>query len=312
MFDIVCQQLCEVVARYGRSVYEDRSRCAGLLRDFCQGQYKLEVAVLLNALDEGVAAELLASSEAMPKEMVLARLTKRLEENQGLRADIARWAVESWGLALGKLAAQELNSSSTAAASVTPHAVLSGMSTPGVAAPNGITKVDSVGAVQAAMHTSPSPRSIPHVSPLPPVSPEAIKMNVLLLGLLLVVTFGIYSGVWFLKGKAYLNTLRSAKRIGPAPVFYIVMSSLALAFSCTGGAVETSDPDAAAGFYGFYLLAALLATITQLVLSFRVRRMLDEHFNIYLGKGIKFSKVLTFFFNNLYLQYKLNRLPAQP
>src|SRR5262245_8308000 len=112
--------------------------------------------------------------------------------------------------------------------------------------------------------------------------------------------------------EAYLNALRSAKRIGPAPVFYIVMSSLALAFSFTGGAVETSDPDAAAGFYGFYLLAALLATITQLVLSFRVRRMLDEHFNIYLGKGIKFSKVLTFFFNNLYLQYKLNRLPAQP
>ena len=51
--------------------------------------------MLVSALREGVAADLLASSDSVPLEVLLARLTKRLQDNLALPEDVARWAVES-------------------------------------------------------------------------------------------------------------------------------------------------------------------------------------------------------------------------
>jgi hypothetical protein len=101
------QKLCEIVSRYGESVCDDPRRCEGLLRDFCGGQRR-EIHVLVTALRERIAADLLASSDTVPREVLVARLSKKLEDNLGLDRDVARWAVESWGLALGKLTSADL------------------------------------------------------------------------------------------------------------------------------------------------------------------------------------------------------------
>ena len=100
MNNIPRQQLYQLIATYGPSLCDDPRRCEALLKDLC-AQYRPEVSVLVGALKEKVAAELLASQNNIPQTVLLARLTKRIHENLALTEDAARWAVESWALALG-------------------------------------------------------------------------------------------------------------------------------------------------------------------------------------------------------------------
>ncbi len=100
MNDLPRQKLCEIVGQYGRSLGDDPRRTEALLRDFC-GEYKGEIFVLVSALRERVASDLLSLQDGVPHEVLLAQLTKRLQDNLALAEDAARWAVESWALALG-------------------------------------------------------------------------------------------------------------------------------------------------------------------------------------------------------------------
>jgi hypothetical protein len=54
----------------------------------------------MGALEERVPLDLLAAQSAMPRELLLTRLTKRLEDQMALTEEAARWAVHSWALAL--------------------------------------------------------------------------------------------------------------------------------------------------------------------------------------------------------------------
>jgi DNA-binding CsgD family transcriptional regulator len=108
MDELPRQKLSELLATYGRSLCDDPRRCEGLLRDVC-GAHKREVNVLVSALKERIATDLLSSSaRSQPHEILFARLTKRLTENLGLAEDAARWAVDSWALALGTITTQDL------------------------------------------------------------------------------------------------------------------------------------------------------------------------------------------------------------
>lgn len=100
------QQLYKLIATYGRSLCDDPRRCEALLKDTC-GQYRPEIAVLVGALREGVAADLVASQNSVPQTVLLARLTKRLHDNLALTEDAAKWAVESWALALEVISAPD-------------------------------------------------------------------------------------------------------------------------------------------------------------------------------------------------------------
>jgi F-box protein 11 len=68
------------------------------------GQYRREVRVLVSALEEKVAADLLRVSGSIPIPVLLAQLTRRLHDNVGMAEEFATWAVESWALALGVIA----------------------------------------------------------------------------------------------------------------------------------------------------------------------------------------------------------------
>jgi len=106
MNDLARQKLCEIIAycdaitaKTGRDVLNDSRLCRALLLDLC-GEYKREISVLVVAMEERVVAALQAPQPGVPAELLLARLTKRLVDNRALTEDAARWAVESWALAL--------------------------------------------------------------------------------------------------------------------------------------------------------------------------------------------------------------------
>lgn len=100
MDDLPRQTLREIVARYGTAITKDPRRCRALLMDLC-GAYKPEIFVLTSALEEEVVDDLSLAQPGVPVELLLRRLVRRLMDNCALAEDAARWAVESWALALG-------------------------------------------------------------------------------------------------------------------------------------------------------------------------------------------------------------------
>jgi nitrous oxidase accessory protein NosD len=104
--NVVRQTLSEIITKYGPSLIDDPRRCEALLRDHC-GQYKREINVLVGALRERVAADLMASSTVLPAGVLRARLERRLRDNLGLSEEASRWAVESWAVAVGAASALE-------------------------------------------------------------------------------------------------------------------------------------------------------------------------------------------------------------
>lgn len=107
MNDFPRQILHRIVAKYGKEICDDARRCEGLLNDLC-GNYRREINVLVNAIEERIPLDLLAGVNLMPPELLLTRLEIRLEDQTGLTAEAARWAVESWALALGIMIGAEI------------------------------------------------------------------------------------------------------------------------------------------------------------------------------------------------------------
>jgi hypothetical protein len=108
MNDLPRQTLRKLIAKYGRDLCSDSRRCENLLRDAC-GAYRREINILTGALDERVPLDLLAAqSAAVPHELLLTRPAKRLEDQLALTEEAARWAVDSWALALNIITDAEL------------------------------------------------------------------------------------------------------------------------------------------------------------------------------------------------------------
>lgn len=99
--------LRRIVAKHGKGICGDARRCEGLLNDLC-GSYRREINVLVNAIEERIPLDLMAAGGSMPQELLLTRLEKRLEDQLSLTPEAARWAVESWALALNVLTEIEI------------------------------------------------------------------------------------------------------------------------------------------------------------------------------------------------------------
>ena len=107
MNNVPRQMLRRILVKYGNEICSDARRCESLLNDLC-GEYRREINVLVNAIEERVPLDLLAASSSMPRELLLTKLEKRLEEQTALTIDAAQWAVESWALALGLVTEAEI------------------------------------------------------------------------------------------------------------------------------------------------------------------------------------------------------------
>ena len=113
------QMLRRILTKYGNEICSDARRCESLLNDLC-GEYRREINVLVNAIEERVPLDLLAAGNSMPRELLLTKLEKRLEEQTALTIDAAQWAVESWALALGVATEAEIEERHQKRAKLTP------------------------------------------------------------------------------------------------------------------------------------------------------------------------------------------------
>jgi hypothetical protein len=102
--DVPREKLSELVGRFGIGLSRDARQCKALLADVCGDRFRGECTVLVAAVEEGVVGELLSNSIGLPKKVLLDRLSGRLQANRGVSADLARWSVESWAVALGVVA----------------------------------------------------------------------------------------------------------------------------------------------------------------------------------------------------------------
>lgn len=96
-------QLCLILKQYGSSVIDDPKRCKGLLNDLAP-QQQLECNLLILALEQKVAQQLLKSAGLTPVELQIERLAQSLHDAVGIEDELAYWAVESWAMALGVIA----------------------------------------------------------------------------------------------------------------------------------------------------------------------------------------------------------------
>lgn len=94
--------LCEMIEHYGRGLCNDSRRCSALLKDHC-GQYKREIFALISALEHGVTENLINAPSGTPSTILIPRLSKQLEDELGLAENVAKWAVETWALALKRI-----------------------------------------------------------------------------------------------------------------------------------------------------------------------------------------------------------------
>ncbi|HEX5270958.1 MAG TPA: hypothetical protein VFW33_10740, partial [Gemmataceae bacterium] len=95
------QKLCDIVAAHGTTVADDPARCGELLRQAAP-EDGAGVEALLGALKAHVPARLALLTEPLAMAPVTSGLVRRLVDEQGLSEEAARWAVESWAVALGK------------------------------------------------------------------------------------------------------------------------------------------------------------------------------------------------------------------
>ena len=93
-------QLCFIIKQYGQTIIAEPKRCKGLLSDLAP-EHRLEINLLIAALEQKVPQELLQPNALIPIDMQLDRLAQRLQDIVGIKEDFAYWAVESWALALG-------------------------------------------------------------------------------------------------------------------------------------------------------------------------------------------------------------------
>src|SRR5277367_828072 len=93
--------LIEIVAKHGEPLLTSPLRVEGLLKDYC-GEFRREIFVLVSCLRVGVVEQLRRQGGPSVK-LVCARLALKLEQNLAISGDVAKWALESWAIALGLL-----------------------------------------------------------------------------------------------------------------------------------------------------------------------------------------------------------------
>jgi hypothetical protein len=113
------QMLRRILLNTGKTCAATRGAAKNLLKDAC-GSYRREINVLVNAIEERVPLDLLAANRSTPRELLLARLEKRLEEQTAMTAEAASWAVGSWALALGIATDAEIEAREKSAKSSPP------------------------------------------------------------------------------------------------------------------------------------------------------------------------------------------------
>lgn len=151
MNDTPRHTLARIIAEHGRGICDAPKRVEALLKDLC-GAHRREINIIMGALDERIAADLMAagdssSSSAVPGEALLARLAARLRDNLAYTAEAALWGVETWAFALGLLSEAEIQTRAKASEASRSNA------------PPTVRDTKPFGATPASKQNSPTPQT---------------------------------------------------------------------------------------------------------------------------------------------------------
>ena len=100
MNDLARTRLFDIVKSYGQTVWNTPSTCEIFLHQRC-GDLPVERQLLTQALRRGTVSRLIEAKD-QPYVMLSGRLTSELASQAGVSEADARWAVDSWALALGR------------------------------------------------------------------------------------------------------------------------------------------------------------------------------------------------------------------
>lgn len=137
------------------------------------------------------------------------------------------------------------------------------------------------------------------------------KSSVFLMIIYNFITLGIYHPIWYLMRRNGINVLVSKDKLGKTPfiwmiILYVLNIPLFVIIVASNFSV-----DVAIGVWKAMAVSYIITSssvIIGLVQAFKVRRILDDHFNKHLQREIKLPGLAIFFFYYFYLQYKINRL----
>jgi len=133
------------------------------------------------------------------------------------------------------------------------------------------------------------------------------KINIILMIFLTLITMGIYVPVWFLIQKKAINDLKSKEKLTDTP-FQIVLVLYSFSLFILIYQIFSSDYVQNSILDNIDNFISVTGAIIVLVMSFKVRRIFHQYFNIVLKKNIMLSKLWTFLFGIYYLQFKINKI----
>lgn len=138
------------------------------------------------------------------------------------------------------------------------------------------------------------------------------RMSTPVVVILCFVTLGIYVPIWYLIQRRALNELASIRKIGVGmPIVALVLFCIStMMMPLQMLEILADDEVGAKGIEMMENLINMGGSVLVLITAFNVRRILDDHFHLYLDLPVQLSGIATFFFTIFYLQYKINDLPA--
>lgn len=164
------------------------------------------------------------------------------------------------------------------------------------------------------MTTPPNPYAPPgsRVADAEPVSTGLKRRSILAMVIFTILTFGLYYRIWFIRRHAALNALNSPRTLLLWPfVLSIVIAVLNITVVASGLAEEPGFMDSAASMA--LSAAGVVSAILCIWQGFVVKDILQDHLtpddpsSSMFTPQVQLSSLLTFFFQNFYLQYIINR-----
>ena len=109
MNDLLRESLCKIIEQ-DPSLNADAGRCRGTLSDDLRGKYPKEIQLIVEAINYGIPAKLLALKGKTLTQVQLDSFKQELQDKLYLEKAVAQWIIESWALALGVILNKEASS----------------------------------------------------------------------------------------------------------------------------------------------------------------------------------------------------------
>lgn len=98
--------LCMLIQDHGPFIFNE-STFGGLLIDYFQGGFKKERNVLIKSINEDIPGNLHNKKDTLPYDILSSQLIQKLVQC-GFTNDLSKWAVDSWAVAFGIIANDEI------------------------------------------------------------------------------------------------------------------------------------------------------------------------------------------------------------